>query len=183
MRAQLLLSVLTLLLTGCATTAPDAITQAPANDISLAQVRGNVEQHIAQPVRWGGTIAGVENRPDETWLDIVARPLGRSGRPQESGESDGRFLAKVKGFLDPAVYTKGREVTVAGNVAGKLTRPIGEFPYTYVVVSADTTKLWERPTPRSYYYRDPFYDPFYDPFWPARVYPWYAPYPFYPYWR
>ncbi len=177
-----LLFVLLLVLAGCATTTPDAIGQPPPRDLSYNEVRGNVEAHRGARVRWGGMLAGVENRPEETWLDIVARPLESSGRPQPDGESPGRFIAKVKGFLDPAVYAKGRLVTVAGTIAGTLTRPIGEYPYTYVVVEADTTKLWERVVERGYYHH-PLYDPFYDPLWPARVYPWYAPYPFYPYWR
>lgn len=171
-----------LLLAGCATSTPEAIREPPPEDLSLAEVRGNVDAHIGKRVRWGGTIAGVENRPEETWLEIVAQPLDRSGRPRAVNGSLGRFIAKVKGFLDPAVHAKGREVTVAGTVAGTLTRPIGEYPYTYVVVDADTVKLWEPQVERAYY-RDPFYDPFYDPLWPARAYPWYAPYPFYPYWR
>ena len=47
-------------------------------------------------VRWGGAIASVENRRDETWIEIVERPLN-------TDKSAGRFLARVDGFLDPAV--------------------------------------------------------------------------------
>lgn len=179
---------LLLLLSGCATTSvPEAIREPPPGDLALPEVRGNVDARQGERVRWGGVIAGVENRADETWLDIVARPLAGSGRPQERGDSLGRFIARVEGFLDPAIYREGRQVTVSGSIDGALTRPIGEYPYRYVVVDTDTTKLWE---PRvdagyysPYYHRPPFYDPFYDPLWPARVWPWYAPYPFYPYWR
>ena len=39
------------------------------------------------PTSWGGTIASVENRKDETWLEIVARELGSSGRPRETDRS------------------------------------------------------------------------------------------------
>lgn len=182
MRKILLLIAVATLASGCATV-PDAISEAPPSAPSLSQARADVDAHVGKRVRWGGLIADVENRPEDTWVYIVARPLSRSGRPREAGESEGRFIARVKGFLDPAIYTEGRHITVAGTVAGKLTRPIGEFPYVYVTVDADTTKLWEREVPRPYYYPDPFYDPFYDPFWPTRFYPWYPPYPYYPYWR
>lgn len=174
-------------LAACATPLPEAIREPPPGDLSITEVRGNVEAYIGDRVRWGGTITGVENRAQETWIEVVARPLEGSGRPSESGDSLGRFIAQVEGFLDPAVYREGREVTVAGTVEGELTRPIGEYRYTYIVVDAGTTKLWEPRVERAYYppyyYRPPFYDPFYDPLWPARVPPWYAPYPFYPYWR
>jgi outer membrane lipoprotein len=189
---RFLAAALLLVLAGCATTSvPEAIREPPPEDLALPEVRARVEAFEGRPVRWGGTLAGVQNRRADTWLDIVARPLGDSGRPEERGESLGRFIARVDGFLDPAVYREGREVTVAGTISGTTVRPIGEYPYRYVIVDAHTIKLWEpRPAPAyysPYYYRspyyDPFYDPFYDPLWPARVWPWYAPYPFYPYWR
>lgn len=170
------------LLSACATSrVPEAIRQPPPGDLTLAEVRQNLPGHVNQRVRWGGRIAGVENHANETWLDVVARPLDDDGRPRSSDDSLGRFIARVDGFLDPAVYAKGRDVTVAGTIERSITRQIGDYPYPYVVVKADTTKLWELRVERPAYYRDPFYDPFYDPFWP-RMYPWYAPYPFYPYW-
>lgn len=185
---RLVALVLLALVAGCATTSvPEAIREAPPQDLVLPEVRGNVDAHEGTRVRWGGMIAGVENRPEETWLDIVARPLEDGGRPQAGGESLGRFIAVVDRFLDPAVYREGRQVTVSGIVEGTVTRPIGEYPYHYVVVDARTTKLWEPRVEAAYYppyyYRHPFYDPFYDPFWPGRAWPWYGPYPFYPYWR
>lgn len=173
---------LLLWLTACATNVPEAIREAPPGNLTLADVQRDVAAYIGQRVRWGGRIAAVENRAKETLLDIVAQPLDSDGRPHSGDTSLGRFLTRVDGFLDPAVYAKGRLVTVAGSVEGALTRPIGEYPYRYIAVKADTVKLWE-PVERQVRYRDPFYDPFYDPFWPSRVYPWYAPYPFYPYWR
>lgn len=185
MRQLLFLAVLAAFTGGC-TTVPEAISEAPPGAPSLLQARADVEAHVGKRLRWGGVIAEVENRATETWVYVVARPLNGSGRPRETGESEGRFIAKVKGFLDPAIYSEGRLITVAGTLAGKHTRSIGEFPYVYVTVDADTTKLWERIVARPYYYPDPFYDPFYDPFWPSRVYPWYPwypPHPYYPYWR
>lgn len=182
-RAHLLFALL-LALAGCATRAPDAISEPPPRDLSYNDVSGNVDAHRGARVRWGGTIANAENRPDETWLYVVVRPLDNAGRPRPNGFSPGRFIARVKGFLDPAVYTTGRAVTVAGNVAGTATRPIGEYPYRYITVDADTTKLWERIVERPYY-RDPYYDPFfYDPFWPwpRAFYPWHS-HPFHPFWR
>lgn len=177
MRTAFAILCLTLLLVGCATRPPDPILDAPTTDLSLGEVAASVSAYVGQRVRWGGKIAGVENRVKETWLDIVARPLDSNGRPHANDQSLGRFLARVDGFLDPAVYAKGRALTVAGTIEGTLTRAIGDYPYTYVIVKADATRLWE-PMERPLYYRDPFYDPFYDPFWP-RFYPWY---PFFPRW-
>lgn len=166
-----------LLLVGCATTSVDLIREVPPGDPQLQEVRANLEKFTGREVRWGGSIAGVENRANETWIEIVARPLDSYGRPQSGDESLGRFIAEVKGFRDPAVYAQGRLITVAGTVRSALTRSIGQYPYTYVIVDAKVIKLWEQPNPQSYYpYR--YYDPWYDPFWPMRPFPWYAPYPY-----
>ena len=59
---------------------------------------------------------------------------------------------------------------------------MGEFPYTYPVVQAQSWYLWPRESEMSPGYPYPgFYDPWYGPWygpWPS---PWY-PYG-YPYWR
>ena len=169
-----------LLLVGCATPPIDAINQAPPGDPSLADVRTRIEEFVGKRVRWGGNIVAVENRARDTQIFIVARPLDDYGRPHATGESPGRFVARVEGFLDPAVYDRGRDITIAGVVDGKLTQPVGDYQYDYVVLKAEALRLWERRVERPYYYRDPIYDPF----WPGRIYPWYPwfpPYPFYPY--
>jgi outer membrane lipoprotein len=175
---------LALALAGCATSPVNPLREIPPGNPSLKQVRDHLEAFIAKRVRWGGTIISVENRADQTWLEILDRPLDKEGRPGDGGDSLGRFIARLQGFHDPAIYAPGREIAVIGVVDSKLTRPVGQYPYTYVVINAETTKLWERrvATP---YYRDFRYDPFYDPFYPGPLnpwYPWYPPYPFYP-WR
>lgn len=179
MRNNLLPVALLLLLVGCATSLPDAIRNAPPGNPSLSMVRDNIAGFTGARIRWGGTIIGVDNRPEETRLEIVAYPLDDYGQPDIASGSDGRFIARVDGFLDPAVYAPGREITVAGVVENLQTRAVGTYRYRFVVVKAQTSKLWAArgtaPYPR---YPDSYYDRFYDPFWPW--YPWFGPYPF---WR
>lgn len=170
---------LLLLLCACATNIPDAIREPPPNNPTVEEVRHNMESYIGQRVRWGGTIAGVENGKTETRLEVVARDLDGNGRPRATDRSPGRFLARVEGFLDPAVYSNGREVTVVGTLAAPETRRIGEYTYRYPVVKADMVHLWEpREEPRQY--RDPYYyDPFWRPWGPWGPFsPWHSP--FYP---
>src|SRR3569623_722142 len=129
---------------------------------TLEMVRGHVQQYIGTDVRWGGSIVKVENRPAETVLEIVARPLQDYGRPAEVGESSGRFLARYSGFLDPMIYTKGRSVTVVGKIAGEEQRPIDKYTYGFPVVAIENYYLWE-PLPSMPAYQPPY---FYDPWWP-----------------
>lgn len=170
---------------GCATPSVDPMQQVPPGDPSPSQVRHDIDRFVGKKVRWGGVVIGVENHANYTSIEILARSLDDYGRPQPSGEALGRFIAHLPGFLDPAVHAAGREITVIGVVEDKETRPVGEYPYPYILIRGETAKLWPRRIDVPYY-PDPYYDPFYDPFllrpfnpW----YPWYPPYPFYPYWR
>ncbi|MEE4379616.1 MAG: Slp family lipoprotein [Candidatus Competibacteraceae bacterium] len=115
-------------------------------------------------VRWGGEIARVENQRTETWLEVVEKPLQRSGRPRDVNTSEGRFIARISGFLDPAIYAAGRQITVIGKLTDKIQRTIGEYPYQFPVVAVDNYQLWEvRRDPEVIYYHDPFWGPWY---WP-----------------
>jgi outer membrane lipoprotein len=163
--------LLALTLAGCASDIPRPIREAPVGNIPLAQALKNPEQHRSAAVRWGGAITTVENRRDETWIEIVERPLDANGQPRDTDQSAGRFLARVQGFLDPAIFAPKRLVTAAGTLDGNSTRTIGEHPYTYPVVRADSIYLWPVPpkVERSYYYPPYWYDPWY---------PWGYPYPY-----
>jgi outer membrane lipoprotein len=170
------LSLLLLVLPACATV-PEPL-RASFPKLLLSDVRNDVQSHLNQKVRWGGRIVDVRNTPAMTLLDIVTYPLDNSARPDDAGENQGRIIVRKHGFLDPAVYRQDREVTVVGTIAGAETRPIGDYPYTYVVLNADVVYLWPPRPERTQYYRDwpysPFYDPFYDPFSPFGP-RWYGP--------
>lgn len=156
-----------LLLAGCATDIPRSIREAPADTVSPAEVLTSPEAWRSRRVRWGGEIVGIENRKDETWLEIVEKPLYANGRPQRSDTSRGRFLAVVPGFLDPAVHANGRAITVEGALENPVSRTIGEFSYRYPVVRVASHYLWpaEPEVIHHYYYYDPWYP------YPWRYYP------------
>jgi outer membrane lipoprotein len=171
MRAAVLL--LLLALAGCASDIPRPIREAPPGDLRPAQALAEAETRQGTAVRWGGAVASVENRSDETWLEIVEHPLYSDGRPRRTDRSDGRFLARVPGFLDPALYARQRFVTVAGTLEEPVTRTIGAYPYRYPVVRATGHYLWPREPDvvhHHYYYYPPYwYEPWY--------YPWRLPPP------
>jgi outer membrane lipoprotein len=173
--AGLFAALVAAMLAGCQTLPEEVRTPVgPA----LEQVRENPAAHAGQTVRWGGTVAQVENRQSQTWLHVVGRALDSYGRPFESDHSPGRFIARATGFLDPEIYARGREVTIRGRFAEVITSQVGEFPYPMPVMDAETVFLWERrPDPAPYW-------PYYDPFYPWWGYPWGYPYryPYHPRW-
>jgi len=54
----------------------------------------------------------------------------------------GRFLVEVESFLDPAIYSAGRQITVAGVATGKEMRKLGQINYTYPVLTSKELYLW-----------------------------------------
>ncbi len=154
---------------GCTVT-PQALEPPPERDApNVSTAAETPEEYRGVRVRWGGTIAGVENRADSTLVEVVARPLGRDSRPRGDDRSEGRFLAVIPGFLDPAIYEEGRELTVAGTLDGIEERPVGDYPYHYPRIQATGHHLWPRPVAPPAYPRG-WYDPWYDPWWDD---PWY----------
>lgn len=132
------------------------------------------QNSTGQRVRWGGEIIKVEPKPDATCFEVLSRGLYSDARPDRRDGSDGRFIACKQGFFDPAVYTKGRDVTIVGSVTGTEQHPVGDFNYTFPRVDAAEVYMWPK-RDRSYYAYNPWaYGPgFYDPFWS----PWYFPPP------
>jgi outer membrane lipoprotein len=154
------LIIMLVLAGGCASKPPAAISNIPAENPSLASVRMNIDQYMSTQVRWGGEISKVENRADQTWIEIVRRELWSDGKPRSSGKSDGRFIASFTGFVDPVVYEVGRPLTVVGTIESKIKRPIGDYDYVFPVVAVDGSYLWQAnvvvqypnyPPPRWYY--------------------------------
>jgi outer membrane lipoprotein len=139
-----------------------------------AAVKGLTPQHILQDfdaykgklVLMGGEIIGTQNLATETVIEILQRPLDRhTGRPKTAQEYGGRFLVRYGTFKDPYVYNKGRELTVAGMVAGTKMSLIGEKAYTHLVLENRETYLWPEQKEYEGYPYD--YPPWwYDPWWP-----------------
>jgi outer membrane lipoprotein len=163
-------------LSACATV-PKEIAKPPPGNPGVAQVRADIQHYVGQDVRWGGNIVSVTNDANESSAEIIARDLTRSGRPEISDMSPGRFIAVFEGFIDPEIYYEGRAITVVGTIEGERTGKIGEREYKYPVVKVKHQLLWQmyRYYP-PYYYRSYYYDYYYDPFFYPYPYPYYYPY-------
>lgn len=153
-------------LTACASRIPQNISQTPTPNLALSEVITQIDAQKNKPVRWGGSILTVINHSNDTEIEILAKELGSSGKPNDTDDNTlGRFLARVDGFVDPAVYAKGRMLTIYGLVESVLSREIGEKPYAYPVIKAQTIYLWPRETENVY----PDYYPY--GYWPGYYYP------------
>ena len=159
---------LCLLLNGCSNL-PVSIKNPPLFDISYTQAIQNIANYKNAPVRWGGVIIDVENEQNFSLVQVLYYPLNSGGRPQTDKQNEGRFLIKRPEFLDPAVYTKNTQITVAGTLAGDLERMIGKKTMRLPLITATAMHLWP------VYVYDHYYDSFgygYSPYYGGYPYYW-----------
>jgi len=129
---------------GCAPVISKEVMQDVDQGISFQEMQKRPEAYEGRTTVLGGDIIQTENYPDKTLLVVLHRPLDSRQRPEAEGTSLGRFIVKVSGFLDPAIYQAGRLITVAGMVTGKETRALGEVNYTYPILEKRELYLWPR---------------------------------------
>jgi outer membrane lipoprotein len=164
-------------LAGCASAVPKVIRTPMAEVPTVAQVQQTPNAYRGRLVRWGGTVLEVINREHRTDILILSRPLAADGRPRLEAEPDGRFIAEIVGFVEPAEVPQDRRLTLVGRISGVRVRPVGDYPYRYPVVNPGTRHLWPETAPPGVWPGDPRYgppwcDPWFSPSWPSP--PWFS---------
>ena len=140
-------------------------------DIAFKDVLNDPEHYKGQIIILSGVIIETKNTKEGTLLQVLQRPAGFRGQPKDVDETEGRFLALYDRYLDAEVYTKGREVTIGGEIEWKrtLTLPSGEIAYTYPLIQVKEIYLW--PIVERYYSPYPYY------YYPGYYYPWWWGHP------
>jgi outer membrane lipoprotein len=144
------------LLSACASRMPAELSSVTASSLRLADVKRDVDEYENERVLWGGTIIVVENDEDETRIQILEKPLSGNAKPKEYSDSEGRFLMRTTEFLDPAIYTQGRKISVAGTIKGEIERQVGNRAVTMPILNAESHYLWPETEPMHYYYPYPY---------------------------
>lgn len=162
-----------ILLSGCAPVISENLRKEADPTLTFGAVLQNPNAYRGKTVIWGGDIIEATNKQDgSTLIEVFERPLNWKGEPTGS-YSEGRFLVTVDQYLDPYLYRRGRQVTVAGEILGEEMKPLGQMDYRYPLILGKQIYLW----PIYDYYPYP-YD--YGPGWYYN--PWWYPYGGYPYW-
>jgi outer membrane lipoprotein len=130
------------LLAGCAHVISKEVLREVDTSVSFVQLSKDPEAYIGKTVLFGGDVIETQNLSGKTLVVVLQRPLGSRGEPSAGDVSEGRFIIQTPGFLDPAIYSPGRKLTVAGTVAGKEVRPLGEIEYTYPIIEKRELYLW-----------------------------------------
>ena len=156
---------------GCTPVISKQLREEAAKELTLSVVLKNPDDCKGKSVFWGGVIISSVNLKEGTMIEVLQKPSDMQGKPKNVDESEGRFLALNPGYLDVAIYNRGRKVTVAGEVQGKKMQRLGEIEYSYPLISVKEIHLWPlEKEERGFYYPCP-----------CRHYPWW--YGHYWYWR
>lgn len=129
-------------LNGCSPAISKEVRDAVDPAATFESVLHDPDSFKGKTVLWGGKIIQTRNTKDTTWIELLQQPLARNDRPIRGSASEGRFLIQHEGFLDPAVYGPGLELTLVGEVRGRETRPLDEGEYSFPVVSDRQLVLW-----------------------------------------
>jgi outer membrane lipoprotein len=165
--------LLSLAMAACATT-----SDSPSTDqtIPFAQIKSAPESFKGQPVVLGGQVLNAKRLKDGTRIEVLQLPLTDSQAPLvDLTQSQGRFIAIQREFLDPATIPHGTHLTVTGEVNGSITLPLDETEYTYPVIEVKNLNVWppranaSRYQPIQHPYAYPYGRPFWGPYW--RPYP------------
>lgn len=151
-------------LTGCAPVISKEVRGMVSEELTLGEVAKNPEAYRGATVLWSGLIISAINLQDGTMIEVLQKPADFRGKPKDVDYSEGRFLVIDPSYLDVAIYTQGRMVTVAGEVQGKKIQDLGEMKYAYPLISGKEIYLWPEEREQRYYY------PYWDYPW------WYYPY-------
>ena len=167
MKSLLIISVVSLLLVSCAPVLNREFMREGQRNISFDELRANPDVYKGRLYVLGGLIAETRFTEKGSQLEVLSVPVDSSGYLMENERSNGRFLAvypKDKGLLDPIVYKKGREVTLAGEFREIRKGRIDEMEYDYPVFEIRQIHLFEE---QQYYNRYPYpYYPYYpNPYW------------------
>jgi outer membrane lipoprotein len=168
-----ILTTMILCVAGCAHVISKDILEEVDASIAFSDLKRAPKAHVGRVVLLGGVIVGSVNRKDGTLLEVYQTEIDRRGKPMNVDVSEGRFLALYAGFLDTAIFRKGRKVTIAGVVQGELTRRLGDLDYHYPLVRIKDIHLWKEDHLRRYedchwgYWGSWWYppSPWHDPYW------------------
>ena len=181
-----------LIATGCTTsyraTLPPDLTNRVEPSLTFSQIKESPDSYKGKLIILGGQILEAKRLQDSTQLIVLQLPLIDEQDPTtELTQSQGRFIAVEKNFLDPATVPAGTRITLVGELSGSVTKQLDETTYTYPTLTIKNLKVWSAYSSGSYRY-GPYYGyPYFYPYpYSYYAYPYWGPwgrfYGYYPYW-
>ena len=142
MRKVINLIIIVFFLSGCAHAISKELREQADKNLTAEMLFKNPEAYKGKTVILGGIVIGTRNTDEGTQIEVLQTPLDSRGRPKDTDYSYGRFIFFYEEYLDAAIFSKGKAVTVGGKVFGTITRPLDDIEYTYPLIYAREVHLF-----------------------------------------
>jgi outer membrane lipoprotein len=154
--------LLLILLPGCAAVISKSLRAQVDLSLHFSEAFQNPKAYEGKIVIWGGEVIKTINQKDGTTLvEVLQRPLNRMEEPEVTKPPGGRFLMLSQKYLNSFILREGTRITIAGEILGERSMPLGEMEYRYPLILSREMYLWEYHFyyPSQYYPRGHFYFP------------------------
>jgi outer membrane lipoprotein len=141
-------------------------------EFSLADLWKTPEEFEGKLFILGGVIYETKFLEQGSQIEAIYVPVNSYGYLKTEKQWEGKFIAaypKSKGILDPFIYNRGKEITLAGVFVGLRKSKIDEREYVYPVFDIKEIYLWDW---EKEYYLGPSSYPYYPYPGPYLNYPW-----------
>ncbi|MDH3505173.1 MAG: Slp family lipoprotein [Nitrospirota bacterium] len=126
---------------------PETLQSQVDPTLTFLQLLQGAESYQGKMLVLGGEVLSAKRLVDGTRLEVLQLPLDDSRRPVSTRtDSQGRFLAMEKAFLDPAMFPPNTQVTIVGEVTGTIAAKLDEMDYQYPTVVIKHLHVWKEPT-------------------------------------
>lgn len=181
MKRVLFLIVVISFIYSCTHVISKPVRMGARTDVPFSNIKAETDKYKGTTFILGGIIVSTKNTEEGSIIEAVQTPVDRYGSIIDSDISSGRFLAIERGHLDPLIYKKGREITIAGELVGSRKKKAGEIEYAYPFFEIKEIYLWKED--KGYYYNLPPYPYPYPPYNYRYPYWWYDPWLYGPYYH
>ena len=139
----------------------DSVDRATMNYQS-SEIRQNPAPYKGNLFMFGGIIVNTTPVGRGSLIEALYVPVDSRGYLKSVENTGDRYLAiypKQYGFLDPMIFRRGREVTIAGEFIALETGKINEMDYTYPVFQIEEVHLWRDTSKKDFYTGDSYHTP------------------------
>jgi outer membrane lipoprotein len=154
------------LLHGCTYAISPTVANKADRTILFEKLQADPEAYKGKLVILGGSILQITSLKKGSLIEVAQKKLDYWGKPERTHRTGGRFFIFYPRFLDPMVYSPGRDITMAGEVLGLSSPLLGDKQYDLPVILSKEFKLWERE--RRSWDKPAWIDPLYDADSPER---------------
>lgn len=124
---------------------PEPYASQVDRSLTFEQLKESATSYVGKVVVLGGEVLNAKRSPEGTSIEILQLPLNGSEPVTDVQQSQGRFLALQKEFLDPATLIERPRVTIVGEVSGVRTQRLDDIDYPYPVLVVKDMKVWQDP--------------------------------------